>query len=96
MWLGLSLLYLEENIKPYTSYGLRAELENFAKKTFCPNFDWSSLILDRSSQAKSYYNFCSNSTPTLHKTHTLSKSKHDYKTCFNHSLPTIQIRVLIH
>ena len=67
----VSLLYLRQNIKPYTSYGLRAELKNSAKKTFCPNFNRSSLILDRSSQAESYYNFCSNSIPTLHKTHTL-------------------------
>ena len=32
MWLGLSLLYLGQNIKPYTSYGLRVELENSAEK----------------------------------------------------------------
>ena len=31
-WLWFSLLYLEKNIKPYMSYGLRAELENFAEK----------------------------------------------------------------
>ena len=31
-WLGFSLLYLGQNIKPYTSYGLRDELENFAEK----------------------------------------------------------------
>ena len=31
-WLGFSLLYLGQNIKPYTSYGLRAELENSAEK----------------------------------------------------------------
>ena len=33
-WLGFSLLYLEQNIKPYMSYGLRAELENSAEKRF--------------------------------------------------------------
>ena len=33
-WLWFSLLYLEKNIKPYMSYGLRAELENFAEKRF--------------------------------------------------------------
>ena len=31
-WLGFSLLYLGQNIKPYTSYGFRAELENSAEK----------------------------------------------------------------
>ena len=31
-WLGFSLLYLKQNIKPYMSYGLRAELENSAEK----------------------------------------------------------------
>ena len=31
-WLGFSLLYLEQNIKSYMSYGLRAELENSAEK----------------------------------------------------------------
>ena len=31
-WLGFSLLYLGQNIKPYTSYGLRVELENSAEK----------------------------------------------------------------
>ena len=31
-WLGFTLLYLGQNIKPYTSYGLRAELENSAEK----------------------------------------------------------------
>ena len=31
-WLEFSLLYLGQNIKPYTSYGLRAELENSAEK----------------------------------------------------------------
>ena len=34
MWLRFSLLYLGQNIKPYTSYGLRAELENSAEKYF--------------------------------------------------------------
>ena len=33
-WLGFSLLYLEQNVKPYTSYGLRAKLENSAEKRF--------------------------------------------------------------
>ena len=40
--------------------------------------------------------FCNSSIPTLHKTHTLSKSKIGLKNCFDHGLPTIQIRVLIH
>ena len=31
-WLGFSLLYLGQNIKPYMSYGLRAKLENSTKK----------------------------------------------------------------
>ena len=31
-WLGFSLLYLGQNINPYMSYGLRAELENSAEK----------------------------------------------------------------
>ena len=34
MWLGFTLLYLRQNIKPYMSYGLRAELENFAEKHY--------------------------------------------------------------
>ena len=63
-WLGFTLLYLGQNIKPYMSYGLRDELENSAEKTFCLNFNRSSLILDWSSQTESYYNFCSNSIPT--------------------------------
>ena len=33
-WLGFSLLYLEQSINPYMSYGLRAELENSAEKCF--------------------------------------------------------------
>ena len=33
-WLEFSLLYLGQNIKPYTSYGLRAELENSAEKRY--------------------------------------------------------------
>ena len=32
MWLGFSLFYLEQNIKPYTSFGIRAELENSTEK----------------------------------------------------------------
>ena len=31
-WLGFFLLYLRQNIKPYTSYGLGLELENFVEK----------------------------------------------------------------
>ena len=31
-WLGFSLLNLRQNIKLYTPYGLRAELENSAEK----------------------------------------------------------------
>ena len=92
----VSLLYLGQNIKPYTSYGLRAELEILQKKTFCSTFDRLSLILDRSSQTKLHNEFCSSSIPTLHKTHTLSKSKIRLKTCFDYGFSTIQIRVLIH
>ena len=33
-WIGFSLVYLGQNIKPYTSYGLRAELENSAEERF--------------------------------------------------------------
>ena len=77
-WLGFSLLYLRQNIKPYSC------------------FDRSSLILDRSSQAELHSKFCSNSIPTLHKTHILWASLNKSKTCFDHGLPTIQIRVLIH
>ena len=32
-WLGFSLLYLGQNIKPYTSYRLMAKLENSAEKS---------------------------------------------------------------
>ena len=74
-----------------------AELEILQKKkTICTTFDRSSLILDRSSQTEMHNEFCSSSIPTLHKTHTLSKSKIRLTTCFDHGLPTIQIRVLIH
>ena len=38
-WLGFSLLYLGQNIKPYMSYGLRAKLENSAEK----HFAWISI-----------------------------------------------------
>ena len=31
-WLGFSLLYLGQNVKPYMSYGFRAELENSTEK----------------------------------------------------------------
>ena len=31
-WLEFFLLYLEQNIKPYTSYELRVELENYVEK----------------------------------------------------------------
>ena len=31
-WIGFSILYLKQNIKPYTLYRLKAELENFAEK----------------------------------------------------------------
>ena len=37
MWLGVSLLYLRQNIKPYTSYELRAELQILQKKIL-PDF----------------------------------------------------------
>ena len=85
----VSLLYLGQNIKPYTLYGLRVELENLQKKTFCPTFDRSSLNLDRSSQTKMHNELCNSSIPTLNKTHTLSKSKIRLKTCFDHGLTTI-------
>ena len=68
----------------------------FCKKTFCLTFDWSSLILDQSSQIEMHNEFCNSSIPTLHKTHTLIKFKTRLKTYFDHALPTIQIRLLIH
>ena len=34
IWLGFSLLYLGQNIKPYTSYELRAKLENSVEKRY--------------------------------------------------------------
>ena len=34
----VSLLYQGQNIKPYTSYGLRAELEILQKKNILPDF----------------------------------------------------------
>ena len=68
----------------------------FCRKTFCLTFDWSSLILDQSSQIEMHNEFCNSSIPTLHKTHTLIKFKTRLKTYFDHALPTIQIRLLIH
>ena len=73
-WLGFFLLYLRQNIKPYTlnEPGLSWKI---LQKKICTSFDRSSLILDQSSQAdlhnNSYSTFDSNFT---HK-HTLSKSK---------------------
>ena len=92
----VSLLYLGQNIKPYTLYWLTDELENLQKKTFCPTFDRSSLNLNPQSQTEMHNEFCNSLIPTLYKTHILSKSKTRLKTCFNHVLPTIQIRVLIY
>ena len=92
----VSLLYLGQSIKPYSSYGLRAKLEILQKKNIMPNFR-SVESNSRSIEPDELRNeFCSSLIPTLHKTHTLSKSKTRLKTCFDHDLPTIQIRVLIH
>ena len=66
MWLGFSLLYLRQNIKPYTSNRLRLSWK-FLQKTIYATFDQSSLILDRSSQKELHNKFYSNSIPTLHK-----------------------------
>ena len=68
----------------------------FCEKTICTTFDQSRIKLDQSSQTELHNEFCSSLIPTLHKTHTLSKSKTRLKTYFDHGLPTIQIRVLIH
>ena len=63
----VSLLQIEQNIKPYMSYGFRVELEILQKKTFCPTFDRSSLNLDQSSQTEMHNEFYNSSIPTLHK-----------------------------
>ena len=85
----VSLLYLGQNIKSYTSYGLRVELE-ILQKTHSAR-----LSIDQASQ-NCTLNSTVNLIPTLHKRHTLSKSKTRLTICFDHGLPTIQIRVLIH
>ena len=46
------LLYLRQNIKPYTSYGLGLS-GKFCRKIFSTSFDQSSLIFDRSFLAES-------------------------------------------
>ena len=62
-------LLISQNIKPYTSYRLRAELEILQKKTICTNFDRLSLILDQLSQTELHTQF------KLRLKQTLSKSK---------------------
>ena len=52
--------------KPCTSNGLALSWK-ILQKTFCSSFDWSSLILNRSSQTELHNKFCSNLIPTLHK-----------------------------
>ena len=85
----VSLLYLGQNIKPYTSYRLGAELENSVEKHS------ARLSIDLASQNRTL-NSAVNSIPTLHKRHALSKYKTRLNTYFDHGLPKIQIRVLIH
>ena len=69
-WLGFFLLYLRQNIKPYTlnEPGLSWKI---LQKKICTSFDRSSLILDQSSQADLHSKSCNNSIPTLYKKHIL-------------------------
>ena len=61
---------------------------NFAEKTICMTFD-------RSSQADLHVNPAEHSIPTLH-INTLWASLKQRLKHFDHGLPTIQIRILIH
>ena len=86
MWLGFSLLYLRQNIKPYTSNQASAELKILQKKIYT-SFDWSSLIFNWSSLIFNWSNqvdLHSKSCRTLDSNftykHTLSKSKTRLKT----------------
>ena len=72
-----------------------AELENFAEKTICTSFDWSSLILNRSSQTNLHSKSCSTLDSNCTHKHTLSKSKTRLKR-FDHGLLILQNEVLIH
>ena len=65
-WLGFSLLYLRQNIKPYTSNGL-GWIGNFCRKKIYRTFNRSSLILDKLSQTELHNKCCNNLIPTLHK-----------------------------
>ena len=55
-------------------------VENSIEKIICTTFDWSSLILDWSSQADLHSKSYSNSIPTLHKKHIVWASLNKTKT----------------
>ena len=96
MWLGFFSFILKTKHKTLHVKWAWVELEEFYRKTFCSSFNRSSLILDRLSQTELHSKFYINSIPTLHKMHILQASINKTKTCFDHGLPTIQIRVLIY
>ena len=88
-WLGFSLLYLGQNIKLYTSYGLRAELEILQKKQ-------SARLSINQARQNCTLNYVVNSIPTLHRSPILWASLNKTNNCFDHGLPTLQNIVLIH
>ena len=67
---------------------------NFAEKTIYMTFDRSSLNLNWSSQADLHSKSCRALDSNFTYKHTLSKSKTKTKTCFDHGLPILHIRVL--
>ena len=73
-WLGFSLLYLRQNIKPYMLNGLGLSWKILQKKKIYMTFDRSNLILDRSSQANLTNKLCSTLNSNFTYKHTLSKS----------------------
>ena len=95
-WLGFSLLYLGQNIKLYTSYRLRVELEILQKKqSVWLSIDRELDSIDRARQ-NCILNSVVNSIPTLHKRPILWASLNKTNICFDHGMPTLQNRVLIH
>ena len=69
-WLGFSLLYLGQNIKPYTSKGLRLSWK-ILQKNILPEFQSVKFNSQSIEQADLHGKSCSNSIPTLHKKHIL-------------------------
>ena len=65
------LIYLGQKYKTLNVLNELGLSWKSVEKTFCPRFNRSSLLFDRSSQAESHKYFYSHSIPTLHITHTL-------------------------